>query len=479
MSEKSVELMAHLYRRAGFGATADELGTYAARGYDTCVEDLLDDAPSEWMGDDIIRRFHDDQSGMMGPFGPASTWLYRMATTNSPLREKMALFWHGVFATGFAKVVQGKVLSDQIEMFRANGMGGFNNLLVELSRDPAMIYWLDNSDNHGGAINENYGRELLELFSMGVGNYTEKDIKECARAFTGWTITNYDYMAMKAQRDSVWPYGRNAWHFEYRPEDHDDGVKEFLDRKGRFNGEDIVEIICEQPATARFISRHLYSFFVADEAPVTQWPYTPPRDPEAIEVLTQAYFDSHYDLRAMLRALFTSDFFRSESCWFEKVKSPSEFTAGVLRLTGELQRPDRAIHEHTLRMGYMGQDLLNPPSVEGWHGGAEWIDTGTLVQRLNFAAEHLGDLANPGVKSMVARIESEKGAIASPENLVESCLEQLGSISVSDHTRASLVEFASKFPGPTATDTAGPDSTEQVISQLLELGAATADFQRC
>ena len=386
----------------------------------------------------------------------------------------MALFWHSVFATGFAKVVQGKVMSDQIEMFRDYGMGNFKSLLVELSRDPAMIFWLDNNDNYSGAVNENYGRELLELFSMGVGNYTEKDIKECARAFTGWTIANHDYMALKAQRDSIWPYGRNAWHFEYRPEDHDGGEKEFLGQRGRFNGEDIVEIICEQQATARFICRHLYSFFVADEVPVSQWPHTPPRDPEAIEVLTRAYFDNQYDMQAVLRVLFSSDFFRSESCWYEKVKSPAEFVAGVLRLTGEFQRPDRAIHQRTLQMCHMGQDLLNPPSVEGWHGGTEWIGTGTLLERLNFVADQLGDLTNPGVESMVSRIMSDRGGTAAPERLVESCLDQLGAISVSDRTHTSLAEFAAS-----STSALDEGTAEQTLADLLKLAATTAEFQRC
>ncbi len=274
MSSNEIALMAHLMRRAGFGATRGELESYAAKGYEDTVERVLDAPGSPAMTDDLIRRYHHELSGMMGHFHPPSYWLYRMITTDAPLHEKMALFWHGIFATGYPKVVQGKVLMDQIRMFRRYGVGSFRTLLVALSKDPAMIAWLDNNDNHNGAINENYGRELLELFSMGVGNYTEQDIKECARAFTGWTIANNDYMIMRSQRDSIWPYGRISWHFEYHPEDHDDGEKEFLGEKGRFNGEDIVDIICKQPATARFISRHLYHFFVADE---------PSRAPVAIQ----------------------------------------------------------------------------------------------------------------------------------------------------------------------------------------------------
>ena len=337
------------------------------------MEELVEGVETQRMGDDLIRRFHPELSGMMANMGPGENWLYRMVTTTAPLREKMALFWHSIFPTGYPKVIHGKALSDQTRMFRNRGMSSFRTLLVELSKDPAMIIWLDNQDNHKGAINENYGRELLELFSMGVGNYTEKDIRECARAFTGWTIGNREYMELRSQRDSDWPYGRISWHFEYHQEDHDDGEKEFLGQRGRFNGEDVIDIICQQEATARFISRHMYSFFVADEPSVPRWPYTPPADPQAIEELCQAYFDSKYDISTMLRVLLNSDFFRSQDSWYTKVKSPVELVAGVLRLTGEFERPRREILDRFLQAVYMGQWLNNPPSVEGWHQGIEWV----------------------------------------------------------------------------------------------------------
>ena len=278
MSEDT-RLIAHLMRRAGFGATREEIEAYAARGYDATVEELIDPPDAGWMGDYMARRFHHEQSGMMGPWGSGDNWLYRMISTRAPLTEKTALFWHSIFATGYPKVIHGKMLSDQIKMFRRYGLGNFRTLLVELARDPAMIVWLDNYDNHGDAINENFGRELLELFSMGVGSYTEEDIKECSRAFTGWTIGNTEYMVLRSERDSDWPYGRISWHFQYNEDDHDEGEKEFLGRKGNFNGEDIIDIICEEESTARFIARHMYHFFVADEPPVPSWPYTPPRDP--------------------------------------------------------------------------------------------------------------------------------------------------------------------------------------------------------
>ena len=157
-----------------------------------------------------------------------------------------------------------------------------------------MIMWLDNQDNHKDNINENYGREILELFSMGVGNYTEKDIKDCSRAFTGWTIENMPYNATKMRNNTARPFGYIAWQFKFDENDHDFGEKEFLGEKGDFNGEDIVRIICKQKATAQFIARHIYHFYIKDELPVPQWPHEDPIDPNAIEFIIESYFKHKY-----------------------------------------------------------------------------------------------------------------------------------------------------------------------------------------
>ena len=355
-------------------------------------------------------------------------------------------------------------------MFRYRGMGSFKDLLIELSKDPAMIIWLDNQDNHKDAINENYGRELLELFSMGVGNYSEQDVQECARAFTGWTLGNREYMELRSMRDSDWPYGRISWHFEFHEEDHDFGEKEFLGRRGPLNGDDVVDIICQQEATARFISRHMYSFFVADEPPVPEWPYTEPQDPAAIDLLVQAYFDSGYNITAMLRTLFDSDFFRDATAWYRKVKSPVELVAGVLRLTGEFDRPRKEMIDRYQQAVFMGQFLNNPPSVEGWHQGTDWIDTGSLVERINFASQQLGDTARPGVRTMVERIAGNPSA-ESPEMLVDACLDQVGAITVSEETRRELVNFASVVGTPN-------DAGHGRIAEILQMVASTHEFQR-
>ena len=477
MTSTDVQLMAHLMRRAGFGTTRQKLDDLVETGYDETVEELLDAVshPSR-LTDNLIRRYHPEYSGMMGNQSAGGNWMYRMISTDAPLREKVGLMWHGIFATGYSKLANGKVLHDQIRMFERYGMGSFKTLLIELSKDPAMIMWLDNSENHNGSVNENYGRELLELFSMGVGNYTEKDVKEAARAFTGWTFGNTEYMTLKSMRDSVWPYGRLSFHFEYKEDDHDNGEKEFLGHTGNLNGEDIVDIICKQPATAAFLSRHIYSFFVADEPPVPEWPYKDPVDPAAIEALSKVYFDSDYSITEMLRFLFTSDFFKSENARYKRVKSPAELMAGVLRLTEEFDRPKIDMNPTHLQTTYMGQWLLNPPSVEGWHWGTEWIDSGALVERVNFASERLGNLESPGVQSLVDRILASSDSLTA-EQMVTSALDELSISAVSDKTLSALVDFA-KAQLSKASSHSGDNAERLQVANVLKLVGATPEFQR-
>jgi hypothetical protein len=219
MATTDIGLMAHLLRRAGFGASPEELEAYAARDYEAVVEDLLhpDGAPD--IDEDLLQRYfmpalyHENSPEL------AANWIYRMINTKRPLQEKMALFWHGVFATGWDKGSHSPSSVAQIATFRRNGLDDLRTILLDLSRDPAMLYWLDNEESHKNEPNENYGRELLELFSMGVGNYTEEDIKDAARAFTGWTYE---------QPIPIFPYGMCPTRFVYQPEDHDDGEKTFL-----------------------------------------------------------------------------------------------------------------------------------------------------------------------------------------------------------------------------------------------------------
>ena len=476
-SGDDIQLMAHLMRRAGFGATRGELEEYAARGYEATVEDLLSPGDPQDMPLDVIRRYHTEIHETRGPNGAAAQWLYRMVTTRCPLEEKVALFWHGIFATGYNKTNQARALGVQIDMFRKYGLGRFEDLLVEMSKDPAMILWLDNHDNHDGAINENFGRELLELFSMGIGNYTEDDVKECGRAFTGWTLGNVGYMARRALKDSIWPYGRISWHFNYQDDDHDDGVKSFLGETGRFNGEDVIDIIARQPSTARFVARHMYDFFVADEAPVPQWPYTPPIDPEAIDTLANAYMESDHDIRSVLRVLFNSDFFKQSQ--FDRVKCPAEYVAGAIRLSGGFARPTQDIGEAYSVSDYMGQSLLNPPSVEGWHEGTEWINSGALVERVNFAAKLLSNVDKSGVRAIIDRLADQDGGTFSPDRLVDSCLELMGPITMTEEaTRDALVTHVARRGDVSLGGREQGDEAERRVGELLGLIASTKEYQR-
>ncbi len=469
MGDRDLDLMAHLARRAGFGATREELERNLAQGYEATVEELLNPGDRGSMPDDLIRRYHVDQSEARMLASTGATWIYRMVTTRCPLEEKMALFWHGLFATGYTKLNQARTLLNQVDMFRRCGLGRFPDLLVELSKDPAMIIWLDNQDNHKDAINENYGRELLELFSMGIGNYTEEDIKECSRAFTGWTLKNAEFMAMRASKDSIWPYGRIAWHFEYRDHDHDHGEKTFLGETGKFNGEDIIDIIVRQEATAEFVCRRLFQYFASDEVD--------DQGRETINRMKASYFDSGYEIRPVLRTLFNSDYFKSDRARYSRVKGPVELLVGAIRMAGSYQKPTFGAQKLADQALYMGQGLLQPPTVEGWHEGMEWIDSGSLVERVNFAARELSDVRNPGVRSIIDRLAVDGDGVLSPEKLVDKCLDLMGPISVSEGTASSLVALAERDGELDLREHQEGDDSERRVGNMLRLIASTKEYQ--
>ena len=464
MSDKDIALMAHLMRRAGFGAQYSELKARAEKGFETTVEELLnpEDHPNG-LDLDLAERYFIEWNHFVR--GVPEYFMWRMINSKSQLEEKMVLFWHGILCTADSKTQSYITSYVELEMFRRCGMGSFRDLLIEISKDPAMVFFLDNCLNHKGAINENYGRELLELFSMGVGmdgqfNYTEDDVKECSRAFTGWTITN----AIPAQ-----PYGRYAAQFIFNPDDHDDDVKTFLGETGRFNGEDIVDIIVKQPATARFLSRHLYNYFVADDGQVPSWMDTSPRDPETIKMLEDEYFRSGYDLRSMLRVLFNSDAFKNSR--FSKVKSPIETVVGTMRLVGEWTSPKPGFEPIFDEMKHMGQEPFNPPSVEGWHTGKEWIDGGTLVQRINFVADYVSNLNHPGVQDIIESLGFD-GTPISPEGLVDGCLRSLGHYELADETRSTLVDQVSKW----GELRKGSEKFPQQVGHILQLIVAAKEY---
>jgi len=463
--QDDIALMAHLMRRAGFGAGRDELEARVAKGYEATVEELLHPETQPAVDMYTLLRYQPASllPGGQPPMGNVNI-MYHLVNTKRPLEEKMALFWHHVFATGNSKVDNYDQLLEQMGLFRQQGMGNYRELLLTIARNPTMIFWLDNNQNHGTAVNENWGRELLELFSMGVGAYTEKDVREASRAFTGWTFET------KIPR---LPYGRFPWKFEYRPEDHDDGEKEFLGHRGRFNGEDIIDIVVEQPACARFVCRHLYNFFVADEAQVPAWSIEPPRDQKAIDTMTAAFRQSRFDIRSVLRVLFNSSFFKEAR--FKHLKSPAEVVVGSLRFVGGYELPRPGYGDLSMQPAYMGQDLLNPPSVEGWHTGPEWINSGSLMARINFVAGLVGDPSLPGVRAIIDRLKA-KGTL-SPEQLVDGCLDLLGPVEVSPETRQELTAQAKEWGETGWASEKSAKTADKRVGEMLQLIVATREYQ--
>ena len=457
-------LIAHLYRRAGFGSTPELLEELSKKDYDTIVDDLVEiENVGDLLDEDILSRYY-PQLQSTDNFGMDNTkWFYRMINSKKPLQEKMTLFWHHVFATGWTKSEQGPTMIDHIAMLRKNCLLNLRVLLTDLAADPAMIFWLDNCENHGKNINENFGRELLELFSMGIGNYSEDDIKEASRAFTGWTFE---------QPIPLYPYGHFKSQFIFDEKDHDFGEKEFLGNKGDFNGEDIVEIIVKTEACAKFISRHLYNFFVADEPQIPAWSIEPPKDQEAMNILVSTFMESDADMKEVMRAMFKSDFFKNSM--FKRVKCPAEFIAGALKLTSEVgPKDERLAGLHGLST-VMGQTLLDPPTVEGWHTGKEWIDGGSLTERINYAVGLISDMNNSGSKYLVDSLVNSDNELSS-EQLVNEVLKNAGYLEVSEQTFDQLLEIASK--GPAVGKNNDNEDVRNKVVQLYTLLVSSPEFQ--
>lgn len=458
-------LVAHLMRRAGFGATFEEVEALSKRGYEDLVEDLLQPERAPAFEDDVLRRYYLELNNADSHVPWQSYWIYRMVNTPRPLEEKVTLFWHHIFATSIGKSEHTPSSRQQIETFRRTGLSNLRTIYLEVARDPAMLFWLDNCENHRGEPNENWGRELLELFSMGVGNYTEQDIKMASRAFTGWTFT---------QPLPLDPYGRFSSEFLYVDADHDTGVKTFLGQAGNFNGEDIIDIVVNQPATHRFIARHMYNFFVADEPQVPAWSIVPPQDPAAVDALAGMLQKTGSDIRATLRVLFNSDFFKNARG--RKVKSPAELVVGTVKLAGTHRFPEPGLAELATAVSVMGQALMTPPTVEGWHTGKEWIDAGTLNERVNFAVNQLADPKIPGIAAIVDRLGGAGGQL-SPERFVDSCLDLMGPLTVSPDTRRGLVDHA-RTEGDLRFDSEeGRRKSAERTVRLLQGIASSVEYQ--
>ncbi len=449
MSEFNSVQAAHLLRRAGFGATPEEIDDVLLLGREGAVDYLIH---YEQIDDSAMEQALAAQNYLQPPAGqPLSLpaiqqwWLFRMLHTRRPLQEKMTLFWHDHFATAVSKVVSRELMLQQNELFRRLALGNFGEMLVEVSKDPAMIIWLDNNTNVKGSPNENYARELMELFTMGINdvitgepNYTEEDIHESARAFTGWTIRR----------------GR----FFFNSSQHDYGTKTFLGEAGAFNGEDIVDILVKRRATARFMSKKLLEFFVY-----------PNPEPELIEEVADVYLNNQYNMMAVVRHILLMNAFYSERALFANIKSPTELVIGTIRMLKATATPHRVILG---AMSLMEQTLFNPPTVAGWDGGLNWINTATLLVRYNFANGLVSSRGGPVATFDPNRL-LEGQNLTTAEQIVDHFLNVFGPLPVSTATRQALIDYLNS-DGPF---TLNAQTIDRQVRGLIHLILTLPEYQ--
>jgi uncharacterized protein (DUF1800 family) len=359
--------VAHLHRRAGFAAPWSILQRDLKDGPVASIDRLFQGEPTSGDGQtpDEFDSMLDAMTARVGadatPARLQGIWLYRMILTARPLLERMTLFWHNHFATSLNKVENPTLMQRQNELLRVHALGDFRTMLAAVGKDPAMLVWLDATANRKAKPNENYAREVMELFTLGRGRYTEKDIQEAARAFTGWFVV----------RD----------RFSMLPTQHDDGLKTIFGKTGRFGGDDIPALLVDQPACAEFLCAKLYRQFVSE---------VDPPSPALIAPLAKTLRESGYKIDATLRTILRSNLFFDPSMRRRRVKSPVELAVGTVRAL-EILKPTvsaEALAESTSRMG---QTLYAPPSVAGWDGGTAWINTTAMLHRTNLALALLGD----------------------------------------------------------------------------------------
>jgi len=353
----------HLYRRAAFGfppSRADETAWQALQervkqGPEACLDELLVKPPSEAPSptDRLLDRLGERIATENELHKLQGWWLYRMVYTQRPLEERATLLWHNHFATSVDKVVSLRHMLRQNQLFRRHALGHFPDLLTAIGRDPAMIIWLDTQKNVKGRPNENYAREVMELFSLGVGNYTEQDIREAARAFTGFTL--------------------REGQFYFNASLHDDGPKTIFGQRGDFGGDDVARLILERPAAAMFIAGKLFREFVADEDP----------PPALLEPLAKQLRETNYDIHQALSTLLRSQLFFSPAAYRARIKSPVEYVVGLLRVF------ESGIHFESVAetLESLGQSLFVPTNVKGWDGGPQWLNSATIIARQNLAWE--------------------------------------------------------------------------------------------
>lgn len=406
------EKVTHLLRRFGLGASEAELDYYAKDTLKEAIDKLIDyDQTDEGFGIPI-QQFKPANQPLVPIQAISAHWYLRLLSTRRPLQEKLTLFWHDHFATSASKVNVPPLMYQQIETLRQNATGKFEDILLAMSKDPAMLFWLDNQFNVKGKPNENFAREVMELFTLGVDNgYTEHDVAEAARAFTGWSF--------RRQRQT----DQNEFNppiYVFTPRLHDDGEKTIFGKTGPFNGEDVVKMLCEKPQTARYIAQKMWAWF-AYENP----------DKALVDRLATKFRDSGLSVKVLVRSIMEAPEFYSERAERKLYKNPVDFVIPTMRMLGigemaiesfreaaalttpdQTQDPRPAANRQALQnravLGAaqqtcrsMGMDLLFPPDVNGWEGGAGWVTSATMVERILWADKLFGVASREGRRAQV------------------------------------------------------------------------------
>ena len=440
----------HLLRRAGFGARSDEIDVYAQMSITEAVDTLVN---YEAITDDVDG--HIGQAGYVGTttrgvFAPASNitdsrqrWLFRMVHSDRPLQEKMTLFWHNHFATGYSKIAgtynaaegarymaakasedPGKVRG-QIEMLRDNALGNFRDILLNIAKDTAMLVWLDGRTNTKAKPQENFGREIMELFTMGVGHYTEPDVYAAARVFTGWNLQrpgsgaaqHYEFVFNAGNHETT------AKTFSFPI--YADGNKTIPARSadaGMQDGIDLINALTANSNTGRYLSAKLWRFFVSEFADP---------DPAFVDRITSVYLQSRYDMRAVVRAVLLSPEFWDNTSFYARYSWPVEF---VVRSLKDIGWRGFSVNDAIAAMANMGQTLYEPPDVSGWDAGRTWFSTGAMLARMNFAAQ----LSNNQKFNLLS---TTKPHGTTPESLLSFLLEELRTAPIDSSVRGELMNY--------------------------------------
>ena len=429
--------ISHLVWRAGFGASPAEIARFREMGLQATIDHLVDfDAVDDSALESLLaaQEFDLERLNQLQRW-----WLQRMAFSARPLQEKMAPFWHGILTSSFKKVGKGPQMLAQNELLRREGMGRYDTLLKSISRDPAMMIYLDSRSNKKAASNENYSRELMELFSLGIGHFTEKDVRESARAFTGWQL--------KAKTEYFFNRGQ-----------HDYGSKTFLGRTGRFDGDDIVDIIMAQPAAAEYVCTRLWSFFAY-----------PDPEPAVVSRLAAIFRENNTEIRPVVRAIFQAEEFYSDRAVAALVKGPVELAIGTVRTLGidtDFKPLDRPIES-------MGQVLFGPPNVAGWPGGATWLNSSTLLKRIN--------LANTAATARSGPMRFDPTALLAGQDLddADAVVGSLGELLLGGRLRQPERRLLSTFLESMNNPTYGLDGEpmSEKLRSLVYLLLASPDYQ--